>query len=97
MLLLFAIPGMICSQNYLLHLHATGGGEIKGLTGKPKETVDSMATYLVLKELMQDLRGDGYLAASVDSVVFDSVVVSAYVFAGPRFEWGHLSLASIDQ
>ncbi len=96
-MLLFAVPGMICSQNYLLQVHSTEGEKTKLLPGKPQETADSMGTYLVLKDLMQDLRGEGYLAASVDSVVFDSLFVSAYVFTGPRFEWGNLSLDSIDQ
>jgi outer membrane protein assembly factor BamA len=96
-MLLFAVPGMICSQNYLLQVHSTEGEKVKLLPGKPQEIADSMGTYLVLKELMQDLRGEGYLAASVDSVVFDSLYVSAYVFTGPRFEWGNLSLDSIDQ
>ena len=97
MLLLFALPGMISSQDYLLKVHVIEGEKIKGLSDKSQEILDSMGTFLVLKELMQDLRGDGYLAASVDSVVFDSLDVSAYVFAGPRFEWGILSLDSIDQ
>ncbi len=96
-LLLFALPGAISSQNYLLQVYTNEGGKIKGLPDKPQEIPDSMGTYLVLKELMQDLRGEGYLAASVDSVLFDSMSVSAYLFAGPRFEWGNLSLDSIDR
>jgi len=87
MLLLFTLPGAISSQNYLLQVYTNEGGKIKGLPDKPQEIPDSMGTYLVLKELMQDMRGEGYLAASVDSVVFDSLFVSAYLFAGPRFEW----------
>jgi outer membrane protein assembly factor BamA len=97
MLLLFTLPGTISSQNYLLQVYNNEGEKIKGLPDKPQQVPDSMGTYLVLKELMQDLRGDGYLAASVDSVLFDSMSVSAYLFAGPRFEWGKLSLDSIDQ
>jgi outer membrane protein assembly factor BamA len=96
MLLLFAAPGMICSQNHLLQIYSTEGGKMKGLPDKPQEVTDSMGTYSVLKALMQDLRRDGFLAASVDSVVFDSGYVSAYMFTGPRFEWGKLSLHSID-
>ena len=88
---------MVKSQPYLLQVHSAEGGKIKRLPDKPQEIADSMGTYLVLKELMQNLRGEGYLAASVDSVVFDSLHVSAYVFTGPRFEWGNLSLDSIDQ
>jgi outer membrane protein assembly factor BamA len=97
MLLLFTLPGTISSQNYLLQVYTTEGEKIKGIPDKPQEIPDSMGTYLVLKELMQDMRGEGYLAASVDSVVFDSLFVSAYLFAGPRFEWGNLSLDSIDR
>jgi outer membrane protein assembly factor BamA len=97
MLLLFTLPGTISSQNYLLQVYNNEGEKIKGLPDKPQQVPDSMGTYLVLKELMQDLRGEGYLAASVDSVLFDSMSVSAYLFAGPRFEWGNLSLDSIDR
>jgi outer membrane protein assembly factor BamA len=88
---------MISSQNYLLQVHASEGKKIKGLPDKPQEMADSMGTYLLLKDLVQDLRGEGYLAASLDSVVFDSMFVSAYLFTGPRFKWGKLSLDSIDQ
>ncbi len=96
-LLLFALPGNIGSQYFLLRIYTTEGEKIKGISDKPQEIADSMGYYLVLKELMQDLRGEGYLAASVDSVVFDSLNVSAYLFTGPRFEWGKLSLDSLDQ
>lgn len=96
-LLPFALSGIISSQHYFLQVHAGGMERLKGVPDKPQEIHDSMGTYLFLKELVQDLRGEGYLAASVDSVLFDSIFVSAYLFAGPRFEWGHLYLDSIDQ
>jgi len=88
---------MICSQHYLLQVHPTAGGKTKLLPDSPRETADSMGTYLALKVMLQELRGEGYLAASVDSLVFDTLHVSAYVFAGPRFEWGSLSFDSIDR
>ncbi len=87
-----SVPRIICCR-----FIPVKGGEIKHLPGKTQAVADSMGTYMVLKDLMEDLRGDGFLAASVDSVVFDSLSVSAYVFAGPRFEWGKLSLDSIDR
>ncbi len=96
MMLLFAVPGMICSQNYRLQVYSTGAEKLKFFPGKPQEISDSLGTYLALKDLLQDAREGGYLAASVDSIVFDSLQVSAYFYAGPRFEWGKLSLDSID-
>ena len=97
MLLLFALPGMISAQHYLLEIRADDGENARGLPGKPLEITDSLGIYMVLKEWLQDMREEGYLAASVDSLVYDSLQVFAYLFQGPRFEWGNLSLDSIDR
>ncbi len=97
MLLLLTAPGMICSQDYLLQVYTESGEKMKPPAEGSRETADSIGTYLVLKEMLRALWDDGYLAASVDSVVFDTSQVSAFIFTGPRFEWGRLSMDSIDQ
>jgi outer membrane protein assembly factor BamA len=97
MLLLSSLPGVIFSQHHLLQVCPVSRENNRLLPARPMEIADSMGTYLALKELLQALWGEGYLAASVDSVAFDSSLVSAYVFTGPRFEWGKLSLDSINR
>ncbi len=84
------------AQEYRISIHTPGPGNIRGLMAAPEAAGDSMQVYLVLKEMVGDLRAEGYLAASVDSLVFDSLQVHAWIFAGPRFEWGKLSLDSVD-
>ena len=96
-MLLLGLPGGISAQPYLLRVHLKAGEEGGRKPGRLQPVPDSMGIYIALKDLMEDMRGKGHLAASVDSVVFDSLLVSAFVFTGPRFEWGRLSLDSIDR
>jgi outer membrane protein assembly factor BamA len=93
---LLSIPGLARAQGYLLQVHASGGEDLPRLSRRPREVADSMGSFRLLRDMVQELREDGYLAASVDSVVLDSVHVSAYLFTGPRFKWGRLSFDSID-
>ena len=97
LLLLFSLTGTGLAQGYLLTVYAGDGPGVPGLPGRPVEIPDSLGIYAWLKDRVQELRGEGYLAVSVDSVVFDSSSVSAYVYSGPRFQWGQLSFDSIDR
>jgi len=86
----------ISSQVYRIIMHPVDGEQIRGLPAGPVPAGDSMQVYRVLKDMLGDLRGKGYLAASVDSIFFDSLDAGAWIYRGPRFEWGKLSLDSID-
>lgn len=96
-LLLTALLQTALSQEYLLTIHPVGGERIRGIPPDPQRAGDSMQVYRVLKNILAEARGEGYLAASVDSLAFDSLDVEAWVYMGPRFEWGKLSLDSIDR
>lgn len=84
------------SQEYLLRIHHSGGEEVRGIPRDSRPAEDSMQVYRILRDILGDLRGEGYLAASVDSLAFDSTDVEAWVYSGPGFEWGKLSFDSID-
>lgn len=69
--------------------------EIRGIAPRQIVVADSLEAMKVLRESLQELRGMGYLAASADSIVFDSTGGQAWIWAGPRLSWGKLCFASI--
>ncbi len=71
--------------------------EIRGFSPGTLSSADSLGVYRVLKEMLGDLRREGYLAASVDSLRFDSLDVQACLWVGPRFQWGKLLMDSVDR
>jgi outer membrane protein assembly factor BamA len=96
-LLGLALTGAAAAQDYTLQIHAVDDVRSKTLRGKTLVITDSLDAYRELKDLLLDLRREGYLAASLDSLVMDGKDASAWVFVGPRFEWGTLSLDSLDR
>lgn len=55
---------------------------------------------LVVKEINKilfQLRSDGYLAVSADSVIFNQHKVRAYIVTGERFKWASLSRGNVDE
>ncbi len=94
----------VSSQDYRITCHEAhdagfteAAGGIPGGRGEILKAGDSMQVYLVLKDLIVDERGEGFLAASLDSLRFDSLRVDAWIFKGPRFRWGSLGMDSIDR
>ncbi len=96
-LLLLALPVISFSQDYRIMVHPVEGEDIRGIVKDHQPAEDSLQVYRVLKDILGDLRGKGYLAASVDSLVFDSLDVDVWIYPGPLFEWGNLSFDSIDR
>jgi outer membrane protein assembly factor BamA len=95
-LLLAACAGPCRAQDHRIMFRAEDGGKIRGIPGGPVDTADSLQGCRLIRELIVDLRKDGYLAASADSLVPDSAGVEVWVYRGPRFEWGKLSMDSIN-
>ncbi len=85
------------SQEYRILIHPAGGEGPRGFPPDPQALADSMQVYRVIKDLLVELRGEGYLAASLDSLEYDSLEVQAWIYAGPRFEWGSLFMDSIER
>ncbi len=96
-ILLLAAWSHLCpAQDYSIMLHPLDDERIRGVPSDLLHATDSLQVYRVLKGVLGDLRGEGYLAASVDSLAFDSLDVAAWVYRGPVFDWGRLALDSID-
>ncbi len=52
---------------------------------------------LALKEYINGLQKIGFLSASLDSLVGDTIVQTAYLFIGQKFEWATLHTDSVDE
>ncbi len=85
------------SQEYSLIIHPVEGEHIRGMSNASIQVKDSLEVYTHLKDILGDLREEGYLAASIDSLSFDSLGAEAWAYSGPRFEWGILSLDSLER
>jgi len=85
----------LLSQEYRIRINPVDNELVREIPAS-RTAADSMQVYRVLGNILADLRGEGYLAASVDSLMFDSPDVEAWMFTGPRFEWGRLIMDSID-
>jgi len=51
------------------------------------EFTDSLSRYSELTNLLVDLWNDGYIATSVDSIRYDSSIMTAFVKIGNLFSW----------
>jgi len=95
-LLIAGLTGNGLAQEYSIIIHSVEREQVTGFSPGPLVANDSLQVYRILKDILGDLRGKGYLAASVDSLVFDSISAEAWIYGGPRFEWGRLSMDSVD-
>jgi hypothetical protein len=58
---------------------------------------DSIDIALQMNSVLNDLRNDGFLTASIDSVVKDSVNTTAYLFVGDKFLWAKISQGNVPE
>lgn len=58
---------------------------------------DSGQVVKEINKLLFQLRSDGYLAVSADSVIFNQHKVRAFIVTGERFEWASLSRGNVDE
>ncbi len=53
---------------------------------------DSLQVFNELQTVLQNDIADGYVLAGYDSIIYDSVIVSAYYYKGKQFVWSELRL-----
>jgi outer membrane protein assembly factor BamA len=77
---------------------------VKSKANLPKEfksiynfTGDSAAIQDQLKIFLQNLYRDGYLAASIDSLRYDSANVVVNLFIGKKYSWAELDFSQLDE
>ena len=76
------------SQKYTLEI-VTGQSELPRIIQKKnfrKTFSDSALVYLQLQKIKTELFSEGYIAASFDSVKFDSASVKVYLFTGKKYQ-----------
>jgi outer membrane protein assembly factor BamA len=56
---------------------------------------DSNEVNNAINSLILDLQSDGFLAASVDSIIRDSLHTTAFIFAGDRYMWGQIRRGNV--
>ncbi len=57
---------------------------------------DSIQVQNHLQQLIYELQNEGFLAASIDSLKYDSLTVVAKLFAGKRYYWSELDLFGLE-
>lgn len=63
----------------------------------PSKLSDSIAVYNELEAVVSKLYKKSYLAAALDSVVFNQKSITAYVFVGERLNWARLSKGNMEE
>ncbi len=89
----------IDAQDELLPLYLiyTDDPGLKTELFSPAAFPDSNLIRIELHKLLKEHHQDGYLAASIDSIDYDTTQITAYMHEGPRYEWALLSFDSIDR
>ena len=50
-----------------------------------------------LSKLLFKLRQDGFLTASIDSLITDSNSISAHIYLGNKYKWAKLGMGNVDE
>lgn len=66
-------------------------------SGWQKSHKDSASVYKELNTFIRSLHAQAYLGAGFDSVIFDSLNVSAYLYSGPQFRWARLHAGNVPE
>jgi outer membrane protein assembly factor BamA len=62
-----------------------------------KDLYDTLQCKMELQQQLFRLNSYGYLAASFDSISFDSLSCKAFLFLGGRYEWASLDAGNVDE
>jgi len=92
--LFLQLPFSAYSQNFSLNILHTKTELPKFIKRNNfhKTFTDSALIYLQLQKIRNRLFSEGYIAASFDSIIFDSLTVNAYLFIGKRYQINHLQI-----
>lgn len=90
--------GSSYSQNQIeLTVSAVDVSELPFSLSKTNGYQSDFEINVVLKDYLQKLNEQGYLSASIDSIVGDSIQKTAYIFIGSKYEWAVLNTSNIDE
>ncbi len=95
--------GEICSfaqteEQYSLHIiqpESQSQYALKKISYK-KYFTDTLSLKKELNNILNSLQGDGFLAASFDSLKINKKLVDAYLSCGKKYKWANLSFVNFD-
>jgi len=91
--LLFSIP--LFGQEYHLIIK-TDVASNKIIKSHQNFRGDSIAIHNELRFLLNELQSEAYLAASIDSLQYDSTNVFAYLYLGKKYQWSKLDFSLLE-
>jgi outer membrane protein assembly factor BamA len=97
---LLSVAGRVTAQdNYMLYYHFSGKDTLAspqslGLKSGFKNSEQCRAYTSQLKSFLQT---KGYLTASIDSLVYDSLQASAWIYLGETYRWAYLKVPAEEQ
>ncbi len=95
-LLIILFSSTVFSQNYILEIMPSSMLEKEVLNYKKKHK-DSTSIYLEIEKFIAQKHQSGYLSASFDSIIFDSIYVNAYFFRGEKYLLKEINFIDIDK
>lgn len=79
-----------------MHIDHTSNAPKQILNSYQNYRGDSVQIENHLQQLIDELQNEGFLAASIDSLSFDSLTVEVKLFAGRRYYWNELDLSYLE-
>jgi len=58
---------------------------------------DSLTRHQAVQTYLGDLYSNGYLAASFDSLHYDTIKLAAYINQGKVYNWAHIDASQVDE
>jgi outer membrane protein insertion porin family len=83
-------------QEYKLNIDYSSDAPEQILNSYQNYIGDSTQIQSRLQLLIGELQNEGFLAASIDSINFDSLTVEAKLFTGRKYYWNNLDLSRLD-
>lgn len=87
---------LVSGQEYNLILLDTSDAPEQILNPYQNYIGDSAQIQSRLNLLIGELQNEGFIAASIDSIIFDSLTVKAKLFTGRKYYWSDLDLSRLD-
>ena len=87
-------------NNFLLKIVFTDSEntDLKSLKNNFNKSIlykDTLQVHQQLESIILQLRGEGYLAASIDSIIRDSSITTAFIYTGEKYIWATIKQGNV--
>lgn len=84
-------------NSYHLEIEAVQGTELRDDIAYVNKFSDSLSRHRAVQLYLSELYGMGYLAASFDSLDYDTVRLKAFINQGSVYEWAQIDANQVDE